>query len=683
MATLLALQATLLAYGGAAHSPTMDEPSHLAAGLSHWFFGRFDLYKVNTPLIKMAAALPVLAAGPDTDWSRYYEGARAEFVVGDDFAAANGPRLLWLVTLARWGVIPIVLVGGWICWRWARDLYGEAAGLAALVLWCCCPNILAYGQIITADAGAAAVGVAANYMFWRWLKQPTWARAFAAGLVLGLAELTKTTWLVLFALWPALACVWWWKECGTRLLASIRRLFGMKRDERRPATAAGEPKSARILARHLGQVAAILVLPVCFINMGYDFEGTGTRLGDFAFVSRLLAGTGPHGDGLPSVGNRFATSPFARIPVPLPRNYVVGIDIQRCDFERGMPSYLRGEWRPRGWWYWYLYAVALKVPLGALTLLMLAVIARIVLSRRSGNDLAPDGATAVTWRDEMVLLSPLIVVLAVVSSQTGFSRYIRYVLPIFPYAFIWASSVFRDLRRSSFVGWAPPTKGTSHLSESDANGSDSQGPPRESGGQCPPYPSGARRNGPCGQCPPYSRVMTILGVAALAWSVVSSLWYYPHSMSYFNELAGGPLGGPAHLIDAQVEWGQDLLFLKKWLATHPEAQPLGFVYFGPFSPRLAEIKFALPPKGTVQTDDLAEIASVPADLKPGWYAVSVNFLYGYPYFVRDEKGAREWVTCAYYSYFRRFRPAAMAGYGIYIYHLHEDAIRQARSAAWP
>ncbi|WP_261343600.1 hypothetical protein [Gimesia panareensis] len=30
------------------------------------------------------------------------------------------------------------------------------------------------------------------------------------------------------------------------------------------------------------------------------------------------------------------------------------------------------------------------------------------------------------------------------SSQTGFSRYLRYVLPCFPFAFIWISMVARS-----------------------------------------------------------------------------------------------------------------------------------------------------------------------------------------------------------------------------------------------
>ena len=58
--------------------------------------------------------------------------------------------------------------------------------------------------------------------------------------------------------------------------------------------------------------------------------------------------------------------------------------------------------------------------------------------------------------------------------------------------------------------------------------------------------------------------------SALAWSIASSLWISPHSLAYFNEIAGGPTGGPRYLLGSNVDWGQDLLFLKRWIANHPK-----------------------------------------------------------------------------------------------------------------
>ena len=59
---LLTLHAGLLAWSATRHSPTLNEPGHLVAGISYWKFGRFELYRVNPPLVKLIAALPVMAA---------------------------------------------------------------------------------------------------------------------------------------------------------------------------------------------------------------------------------------------------------------------------------------------------------------------------------------------------------------------------------------------------------------------------------------------------------------------------------------------------------------------------------------------------------------------------------------------------------------------------------------------
>src|ERR1700692_3142979 len=140
----------LLAWGSVLHSPTYDEPAHLVAGLSHWELGQFDLYRVNPPLIRMIAAFPVHLLSPKTDWTKHDDKpeSRIEFPIARDFIQKNGVGTIWYVTLARWACIPFSLLGAYICYRWARELHGSAAGLLALTLWCFCPNILGHGQLL-------------------------------------------------------------------------------------------------------------------------------------------------------------------------------------------------------------------------------------------------------------------------------------------------------------------------------------------------------------------------------------------------------------------------------------------------------------------------------------------------------------------------------------------------------
>jgi hypothetical protein len=71
---------------------------------------------------------------------------------------------------------------------------------------------------------------------------------------------------------------------------------------------------------------------------------------------------------------------------------------------------------------------------------------------------------------------------------------------------------------------------------------------------------------------------------ALTANVASTLATYPHTLSHFNEIATGPLNGLARLLDANIDWGQDLLYLKDWYDAHPEVEPLHLAYFGLFPP---------------------------------------------------------------------------------------------------
>jgi hypothetical protein len=49
------------------------------------------------------------------------------------------------------------------------------------------------------------------------------------------------------------------------------------------------------------------------------------------------------------------------------------------------------------------------------------------------------------------------------------------------------------------------------------------------------------------------------------WLVASSLWVYPHSISYFNDSIDGPLPGPKYLLGSHVEWGSDSRYFAEWI----------------------------------------------------------------------------------------------------------------------
>jgi 4-amino-4-deoxy-L-arabinose transferase-like glycosyltransferase len=558
---VLVIHVWLLARQGIVNAPNLDESAHLPAGYSHWQFGNFTLYRVNPPLIRMWAALPLLVDPPQTDWTSFSDGifSRAEFTVGAAFCDVNGQQTFRYFTLARWMLIPVSILGALVCYRWAFELFGQNSALLALCLWCFCPNLLAWGASITPDTGAAAFGVLAAWRFRRWLMQPTWWDATIAGLTLGLAELTKSSWIILFGLWPLIWCCW--------------RLT---------------PKSVILAIPASRQLCLILVLAVYLLNLGYGFEGSGQQLRDFTFVSRTLGGEAAHTDG----GNRFRDSWVGNLPVPVPANYLRGIDLQKHDFERGKWSYLRGEQKEGGWWYYYLYAILVKTPVGFLMLIGVATGLFISSHRyRCG------------WRDEMMLILPGLAIIVLVSSQTGFNRYLRYVLPAFPYLYIFASRAAIAFRQRS-------------------------------------------------------RLLSATIMFLLVAGIVSSLSVFPYSMSYFNMAVGGPAGGRYHLLDGNLDWGQDLLRFRGWVDRHPDATPL-YTALTTFVP--------LESAGIQSEPIRPSHDGVIRPLDPGWYAISVNHLMGYKLHGSDRPECMQ---------FQKMEPSEKIGDSIYLYRVQEEPLSQ-------
>lgn len=49
------------------------------------------------------------------------------------------------------------------------------------------------------------------------------------------------------------------------------------------------------------------------------------------------------------------------------------------------------------------------------------------------------------------------------------------------------------------------------------------------------------------------------------WYIIGTLRIFPYEISYFNELVGGPYNGHRYLVDSNLDWGQSLKALFRWL----------------------------------------------------------------------------------------------------------------------
>ena len=134
----------------------------------------------------------------------------------------------------------------------------------------------------------------------------------------------------------------------------------------------------------------------------------------------------------------------------------------------------------------------------------------------------------------------------------------------------------------------------------------------------------------------------IISIAVLSiWLIMNMVMIYPHHLSFYNECAGGPDNGYRFLADSNIDWGQDLIFLKRYMQKHQ----LDFVYlshFGLVDPAVYGIQYK----------------SIPSRPTNGTIAISINHLLGIFGWKKD-KHSIEWL--------KNYKSYDKAGHSILIY----------------
>jgi len=323
--------------------------------------------------------------------------------------------------------------------------------------------------------------------------KPSIVSASFAGIGLGIALLTKLTWVTGFLSLPlaiVLSCLFFHRQ------QQIRSLYH------------------RALDGCLFVVIALLVL-----NAGYLFEGFGKKLGEYEFCSEMLGGPGTSSK---NTGNRFEESWLKQVPVPVPKNFLLGIDFLRQEVEEKKWSFLLGEWKQGSWPHYYVVTTLLKTPEGMLIGAFLGGICWLVLLVRQRLSIRVGSMM-------FMLVVPAVAVFLSVSLQGGFNHHHRYVLNIYPPMYVLAAFLVSD-PISQFL---------------------------------------ADRFAPI-----YRQCILMIGIALCALSAGSSLCTTPHFLSYFNLISGGSQNGWRMLGYSNVDWGQDLLLVHDWIEAHRECKPI-------------------------------------------------------------------------------------------------------------
>ena len=506
-------------------SPTFDEVSHLPAGLALVATGKDRLNPEHPPLVKELAGLAASRLDPRLPLHGAAYAQADEWRFGREVIYHAGNDAMTLVRAGRLPVAVLSLLAALVCFVWARQRFGDAAGLAALLLYATSPLMLAHAGLVTTDMGATLGVVATMWLWWRATGPhrstaaspdsvpPTpLARAqvpyLLCGLALGVALASKFSAVLLLPLMVA---------CD--LLSNARR------DGQR-----------RLLGWAVTLIAAVVVLQLSYLS----FAGPLRYLQD----AQLVYSTNPPGY----------------------RYYLAG------RFAERFPQY-------------FLVAMAVK----STPVELLAMLGGLVLAWRRRRE---------HGRDDLYLWLPAlgwIAAMSLLAVPIG----VRYVLPAYALLFVLGSALVPALLR---------------------------------------LPTRARL---AARTAPYFLAILLLAQAA------ESLLTFPGYLSYFNGFAGGPAAGVRWLDDSNLDWGQSLYRLPRWLAARGSRR--AYV--------LTMGLHTLPMQGAGVTLEPMR-ATDWAQPRPGAYAISAHTL------VRGLEAAEHGAPT---DWLRRYRPADTFDGSMYLY----------------
>jgi hypothetical protein len=152
-----------------------------------------------------------------------------------------------------------------------------------------------------------------------------------------------------------------------------------------------------------------------------------------------------------------------------------------------------------------------------------------------------------------------------------------------------------------------------------------------------------------------ARVARLAVPAALLGLLLIDLWLHPHYLSYFNLAAGGPANGSQVLIDSNIDWGQDLKRLQRWMEEEG-VDEVKLAWFGTADPAYYGIAYEPLPGLPRHFNLWWDVPFNSEEPEVGIYAISASNLWELPL---AEKVVFPW--------FRARVPDERIGYSIFIY----------------
>lgn len=649
---LLIIMLALAFFSMRGDSATMDELAHIPAGYSYIIQKDMRLNPEHPPLIKDLSGIFVWLGSKITDKpiafpdqaKSWREDINGQWEFGRDLLYRSGNDADSIIFWARLPILLIMLILGFYIFKWASELYGNKAGLLALFLYAFSPEFIAHGHYVTTDVGAAAAFFIATYYLIKWLNQQNKKNLIVAGLVFGLALLTKFSTVILVPYFAFLAAVW---------IFILLFQKSLPNDSKMLTYSSSWQASLKLLASFLliGLIGVALIWPVYqFHTWNYP---AARQFNDAKFT-------------LQSFGNRLLADPIVRMSnVSILRpyaQYFLGVLMVTQRSAGGNTTYFLGEIANSGWHNYFPIVFLIKVPLALILLMLIALIYCFRQIKPHSEYGLPK--RILVWIKkhftEFALLS-FFALYWLLSINSTLNIGVRHVLPTFPIIYVLISGAITRWTKITFAPVFDNIKfsllNIIKILEATI------------GVLFSVY------------------LKHVLLALLLLWYAFGTVRAYPYFLSYFNESIGGSQNGYKYVVDSNLDWGQDLKRLTQWVDNYNQCARIKgnpSSHFG--CPSMCYNISNPAPEINAPIDKLyidyfggGEPAYYlkekfqpwwgnrnPAELPSnGWLAVSATFLQG----GRGYAPAGFGQLTGFYRWLDNYSPVATIGNSIFIYHI--------------
>jgi len=406
--TLLSVMFILMFFSSKGDSNIVDEVAHIPAGISYITKGDYRLNPEHPPLIKDLAAIPLALAGftfPTEMWLANNPVVNNQWEIGWAYLYKIGNNTDLMVLLARIPIMLISLIFGYFVFRWTKELFGNKAGIFALILFVFSANIIAHSRFVTTDLGISFALFLSMYLLYRFVQKPNYQNLLIAGLGFGLTLITKFSAAVL---------------APTFIIIFIMLLVRKGSDSKRGLLERINDRS--IKKRLYSSFISFFLIAVIGILTMWIFYIPHTINMPSSVQKDLIEESLPGDEGIAKL-SRAILIPLSdnQITKPLGQ-WFLGFFMVTSHVEGGHDAFLWGQVSNQGWWYYYPLTLLIKTPIPLMLLMFLVLLLWRRLEKKD-------------WFTE-TFIWVLPIVLMAMGIQGKLCLGVRYMLPLYAFMFI-------------------------------------------------------------------------------------------------------------------------------------------------------------------------------------------------------------------------------------------------------